>query len=89
MDMPLKRIRRAGARSSVAPDVGMLLAGIAARQAASPTSNAQAALSAAAREPLLGVSPMIAIFAAPRARYRRATACFNAGVAASLTAGQP
>lgn len=89
MDMPLKRFKRAGAHASFAPDVGMLLAGIAARQAASPTSNAQAALSASSQELSPGVSPMIAIFSAPRARFRRSTACFNAGVAASLTPNQP
>jgi len=90
MEMSLKRFGRGGVRTQpFAPDVGMLLAGIAARQAASPTSNAQAALNALVQEPAAAVAPMIAMFATPRGRYRRAAACFNSNVAASLTSDKP
>ena len=73
----------------MAPDFGALLAGLAARQTASATSMAQAALNARAHDRAPVTLPMIALFAAADIRVRPPCATFNSRVAALLTGSKP
>ena len=73
----------------MAPDFGALLAGLAARQTASATSMAQAALEARAHGRPPVARPMIALFAAADVRTRPPSGTFNSRVAALLTRSKP
>lgn len=88
MDLAFKHFsRRRPIR--MAPDFGALLGGLAARQTASATSMAQAALQARAHGRAPVIMPMIALFAATDVRIRPPCGTFNARVATMLTGSKP